>query len=90
MSSLAEKLFDGLKESVKQGLNNAVPEIGAELKRLGTQGSMELASALFNGSTFVPYGPGQYTPSHEHEMGGMEAGIETAMDGQEQSRGRGR
>jgi hypothetical protein len=32
---------------------------------------MELASALFNNHAFVPYGPGQYTPSpeHEHETG---------------------
>jgi hypothetical protein len=41
---------------------------------MGVQGSMELASALFGGSAFVPYGPGQYTPSpergHEHEREG--------------------
>jgi hypothetical protein len=33
------------------------------LGRLGVQGQMEAASALFNGNAFVPYGPGQYTPS---------------------------
>ena len=26
---------------------------------------MEFASALFNGHAFVPYGPGQYTPSED-------------------------
>jgi hypothetical protein len=42
-----------------------VPEAGAEMKRLGVQGQMELANALFNGNAFVPYGPGQYTPAPE-------------------------
>jgi hypothetical protein len=47
---------------VQDRVQAAIPEIGAELKRLGVQGSMELASALWNGSAFVPYGPGQYPP----------------------------
>jgi hypothetical protein len=47
-------------------------EVGAEMKRLGTQGAMELANALFNGSAFVPYGPGQYTPTPELEKQGQE------------------
>lgn len=38
-----------------------------EGKRLAIQGSMELSSALFNGHAFVPYGPGQYTPSPSQE-----------------------
>ena len=42
-ASLAERFNDMLKDRV-------VPEIGAELKRLGVQGQMELASALFNGN----------------------------------------
>jgi hypothetical protein len=44
---------------VAPGLKNALPEIGAELKRLGVQGQMEAASLVFNGHAFVPYGPGQ-------------------------------
>lgn len=68
MSDLAEKLFAGLK--------NIAPDIKAELGRLGTQGTMELASALFNGDAFVPYGPGQYTPSVEHEQAEHDRGIE--------------
>jgi hypothetical protein len=71
MSELASKLFEGLKESVQAvapGLKDLVPEAKAEFARMGTQGAMELASALFNGSAFVPYGPGQYTPSPEHEQ----------------------
>ena len=59
------KFTDKLKQMLATGLANAGPQIGAELKRLGTQGSMELASALFNGHGFVPYGPGQYTPAPE-------------------------
>ena len=47
-------------------------DVGAELKRLGTQGAMELANALFNGSAFVPYGPGQYTPTPEMDKQGQE------------------
>lgn len=61
MANAASLLFDRLKA--------IGPEIGAEVSRMGTQGSMELASALFNGSAFVPYGPGQYTPSPEPEQG---------------------
>lgn len=50
-----------------EGLSNFGPEVSAELSRMGTQGAMELANALFNGSAFVPYGPGQYTPTPEME-----------------------
>jgi hypothetical protein len=73
-SNLAKQLFEGLKaakegiEAIAPGLKDFGPDVKAELSRLGTQGAMELASALFNGSTFVPYGPGQYTPSPEHAM----------------------
>ena len=82
MSELAKRLFDELRnvkdavQSAAPGLKNLVPEVKAELSRLGTQGAMELASALFGNSAFVPYGPGQYTPdpatndaatSHEQE-----------------------
>ena len=47
------------------GMQRFMQEVTAELKREGTQGSMEFASALFNGHAFVPYGPGQYTPSED-------------------------
>jgi hypothetical protein len=33
------------------------------LSRLGKQGALEMAQALFNGAAFTPYGPGQYTPT---------------------------
>ncbi len=46
-------------------LSNILSDIGSELGRLGVQGQMETASALFNGSAFVPYGPGQYTPDEK-------------------------
>lgn len=57
-------------------LTDFVPEVGAELNRMGTQGAMELANALFNGSAFVPYGPGQYTPTPEMDKQGQEQGRE--------------
>jgi hypothetical protein len=44
-------------------LQNILQDVGSEMKRLGVQGQMEAASLLFNGSAFVAYGPGQYTPS---------------------------
>jgi hypothetical protein len=62
----------GAIEAIKEGVQKVLPglslgkmldDIGSELGRLGVQGQMEMASALFNGSAFVPYGPGQYTPS---------------------------
>ena len=62
----------GAIEAVTQGiqaiapglsLSNILSDIGSELGRLGVQGQMEMASALFNGNAFVPYGPGQYTPT---------------------------
>ncbi len=59
MSELAKQLFAELGAMAQNG----VRQVGAEVSRLGTQGNMELASALFNGHGFVPYGPGQYTPS---------------------------
>ena len=71
MSEAAKELFASLKETVQAiapGLKDLVPEATAELSRMGTQGAMELTSALFTGSAFVPYGPGQYTPSVELEQ----------------------
>jgi len=59
------KFTDKVMEMLGEGLSNAGPQISAELSRLGTQGTMELASGMFNGNGFVPYGPGQYTPSIE-------------------------
>ena len=52
----AKKLFDGMKgireavQAVAPGLKGVVAESTAEASRLGTQGAMELASALFGGS----------------------------------------
>jgi hypothetical protein len=74
MSDTAKQLFEAAKALQKgitealPGLKNFGPEVKAELNRLGTQGSMELASALFNEHGFVPYGPGQYTPSPEQSQ----------------------
>jgi hypothetical protein len=57
------RFVDKLIEMGFKGLENFGPQVGAELSRLKTQGAMELSSAIFNGHAFVPYGPGQYTPS---------------------------
>jgi hypothetical protein len=75
MSETAKQLFESLKagkeavQAMAPGLENFGAEFKAEFSRLGTQGAMELASALFNGDAFVPYGPGQYTPEPQLEQG---------------------
>ena len=56
-----EKALHKAQERVKE----IGPETGAELKRLGVHGSIELANALWNGSAFVPYGPGAYPQAPE-------------------------
>ena len=60
--------------AIAPGLENFGAEVGAEMSRLGTQGAMEMAQALFNEAAFTPYGPGQYTPSPEvgQEIQGVE------------------
>lgn len=80
MSKATRQFFEDLKagneigplEAAKEGilalapgLKNLVSEIGAELGRLGVQGQMEAASLIYNGSAFVPYGPGQYKTEAE-------------------------
>jgi hypothetical protein len=45
--------------------SRAVQEIGGELKRMGVQGQAELASALFTGQGYVPYGVGQQNVDRE-------------------------
>lgn len=88
----------GVMEAIKEGiqaiapglsLSNILHDVGSELGRLGVQGQMEAASALFNGNAFVPYGPGQYTPSTETPDHGLpiEAMKQPEMQ-QEQSLGR--
>jgi len=74
MSETIKQLFEGLKaaresaQALAPGLKDIGSETKSELGRLGTQGAMELASALFNGHAFVPYGPGQYTPAKEQQQ----------------------
>jgi hypothetical protein len=88
---MSEKFMDILKnvgETISQaapGLKNAVSEIGAEMKRLGVQGQMEMASAIFNGNAFVPYGPGQRITEAEKAIEAPEA---PAIESPEQSHGR--
>lgn len=82
MSESAKRLFDSLlaeKGGLQSGLLEGLKQIGSEMHRLGTQGSMESASLLYNGHGFVPYGPGQYTPSptpqHQNQQR-LENGLE--------------
>ena len=66
-----------------EGLRNAGAEVGAELSRLGTQGAAELSSAIFHGSSFVPYGAGQQ-PAHHEPL--RSHGAEAEPPGQEMER----
>jgi hypothetical protein len=59
--------FGDILNALASGLQNASQEIGAEINRLGKQGALEMAQALFNGAAFTPYGPGQVTPPIEQD-----------------------
>jgi len=83
---------DVMKETLAElapGVKNAVAEVGAELNRLGKQGSLEMAQALFNGGAFTPYGPGQYTPTPEVGKGNQEQEVQKTEPhhGQEREHG---
>lgn len=58
-------------EKLEKMFSEAVSEIGQELGRMGVQGQAELASALFTGNAYVPYGQGQQRPSVEHGLEGL-------------------
>jgi hypothetical protein len=75
MSETAKKLFDSIK-AIAPGTKDMAKEIGGELKRMGVQGSAELAMVLFSQSNaYVPYGRGQNeAKSHDHEREGHERG----------------
>jgi len=80
--------FEVMKEKIAEiapGLSKAGAEIGAELSRLGRQGALELAQALFNGAAFTPYGPGQYTPTQT--KGSQEQEVQKAEPQKEQEHG---
>jgi hypothetical protein len=69
-----------LMEMVNEGLDNFGPQVSRELERLGTQGAMESASLIFHGSAFVPYGPGQYTPTPEQSESQQVEAPQNEMD----------
>ena len=84
---MAERgFFEVMKEAITTiapGLENIGPQVSAELSRLGTQGAMEMAQALFNGAAFTPYGPGQYTPTPEMDKGSQEQEVQRIEPQQE-------
>jgi hypothetical protein len=89
---MAERDFiEVMKEAISAiapGLENAGSDMKAELSRLGTQGAMEMAQALFNGAAFTPYGPGQYTPTPEMDQGTLEQTIRETEQQQQERGGR--
>ncbi len=81
--------FEVMKEAITTiapGLENVGPQVSAELSRLGTQGALEMAQALFNGGAFTPYGPGQYTPTPEVDKGSQEHEVQKTEPNQGQER----
>ena len=92
MSSRTRAFFENLKRDIGESLKDFWPDVGAEMKRLGRHGSVELAQALFNGAAFTPYGPGAYSKESK-EMGMKMDGVHGAEQGkdepakQEQERG---
>jgi hypothetical protein len=86
-SETAKRLFDSLKAakdavlSAAPGLKDFAADVKAEASRMGVQGAMELASALFGTSAFVPYGPGQYTPQASQEHPSQEPQAEQTREG---------
>lgn len=83
-------IMDAIKDALDvmaPGLKNFGQEVVGELSRLKTQGDMELASAIFGGSAFVPYGPGQYTPKPEVGKEGPDQEIKKEEPQQELERG---
>jgi hypothetical protein len=83
------EMWEAMKQNMGQSLRDFLPEVGAELGRLGRHGSLELAQALFNGHAFTPYGPGQWRPDVE-KAHSVEAPFNHGLkgnEGQEQERG---
>jgi hypothetical protein len=72
----AQDFFEVMK-MLAPGLDKLGPQVAAELSRLGTQGAMEMAQALFNGAAFTPYGPGQYTPTPQLPEAGQDVKPDT-------------
>jgi hypothetical protein len=88
---MAERgFFEVMKEAITAmapGLENIGPQVSAELSRLGTQGALEMAQALFNGGAFTPYGPGQYTPTPEVDKGSQEHEVQKTEPNMERDQG---
>ncbi len=90
--TLSEKAKELFSAAWSWSGENIAPEFG----RLGRQGAMELASALFNGRAFTPYGPGAYTKDSK-DKGMKGEGVhgpqeepqtpEHGLQGQERERG---
>ena len=74
-------MLNEMKEAF-QAIIESTPmkEIGAELGRLGVQGQAELAGALFNGSSYVPYGAGQRTPEVAEQAPAQEQQVDQGRE----------
>lgn len=52
---------------MSDGVKRFWEEVKQEGKRLGVQGAAEIASALFTGQSYVPYGSGQSVDIKEND-----------------------
>jgi hypothetical protein len=73
-------------EKLEKMVGKAVGEIGQELARMGVQGQAELASALFTGNSYVPYGQGQNRPGGVHDMEGLHSNGKEEMQHENEGR----
>jgi hypothetical protein len=73
-------------EKLEKMVGKAVGEIGQELARMGVQGQAELASALFTGNAYVPYGQGQNRAGGVHGMEGLHSNWKEQIERENEGR----
>lgn len=78
--------FKEFKDNMTPGLtwDKFVRDIGQMLHQKGVQGLAELASALYTGQSFVPYGQGQWMKGQQGEKAGTEPDHGLGNQGMEQ------
>ena len=74
---------------MSKGLRRVFEEVGTEARRLTVQGSAELASALFSGQGYVPYGSGQSLDLKKANEGADNAAQRGGVESSEMERDRG-
>lgn len=79
LSTIVGETIQAVRDVVEKRVDPYWNPVAPEIRRMGSQESMELASAIFSGNAFVPYGPGQYTNSLTIESS-LDAGKENEQE----------